>query len=360
MTRARDVSNLLGTSGTNGQVLTIDTNQNNGYAFENPAQYVSGKNFLINGNYDIWQKGTSISSFAQTSVDRWYTQDAGGATVSQQTTGAPAGSRYFCRVASTAAAGGANLYQFIETNNVAPMWGKTVTLSVKLRRNASMTANLAIVLYKSSTVDANINQHPANSIANVTITPSQLPTGTTSSDWYTATITAVVPNDGTANSVYAQISISANIPSGAYYEVAQAQLEIGSVATPFSRAGGTFQGELALCQRYFEKSYDQGTAIGALTAYGRVAGTGNAAAGTAGYLTAHFRYKVSKRVSPTFTAYDMVGASGKVTRTVIATADYNGNGYLVEGQGADGITILSSSGTAANLISFHFTADAEL
>jgi len=47
------------------------------------------------------------------------------------------------------------------------------------------------------------------------------------------------------------VQYNGTAPSGSVVDIAQAQVEIGSVATPFSRAGGTLSGELAACQRYF-------------------------------------------------------------------------------------------------------------
>jgi hypothetical protein len=215
----------------------------------------AGKNFAINGNFDIWQRGTSFAAAVVSAytADRWQiTSGTQTATISQQTTGAPNGSRYVLRNAYTSAGSYGNFYQGVETNNALQLSGKTVTLSIKIRKNATLTTDLNLVIAKSATVDAAYSA-TWTTVGQTTITNASMPTGTTSADWYTASVTATVPNDGTANSLRIGISEVSTQPSGAYWEISQAQLELGSVATAFTRCGGTIQGELSACQRYYAK-----------------------------------------------------------------------------------------------------------
>jgi hypothetical protein len=213
-----------------------------------------GKNLLVNGGADIWQRGTTFTNPGVSSYlfDRWLNQNSGASvTVSQQTTGTPNGSRYIVRVASTGASQYLNLAQLMETNMVAPLWGKASVFSVKLRRNAGMASAIDLYIQKSATVDAGTGA-TWTTISTTSIANASLPTGTTSADWFSATLTASIPNDGTANSLRVLVATTtANMASGHYWEMAQAQLELGSTATTFSRAGGTIQGELAACQRYY-------------------------------------------------------------------------------------------------------------
>ena len=252
MTRARDTS---------------QTQNNGGGAV---APYVAGKNFLINGGFDIWQRGTTGTATAgvYTPADRWVTQNGSSVTISRQTTGVPTNSQYCLRVASNGSAQFGNMSQIIETANVAPMWGKTVTLQVKIRKNSSFTPNMVIYLQKSATVDATTSSTWVD-VNFVTITNASLPSGITSTDWLTSSFPASVPSDGTANTLRVIVASDSTFNSGQYYETAQAQLEIGSVATPFSRAGGTLSGELAACQRYYwRQTAGVSFAILSLSGYG--------------------------------------------------------------------------------------------
>jgi hypothetical protein len=214
------------------------------------------QNFLINGGFDVWQRGTSFVNSGATAyvADRWNNANnaLGTHTITRQTNGAPVGSRYCIRTATTAATSYASKAQLIETNNVYPLLGKTVIFSVKLRRNSSFNSNLAIQILKSSTVDAAING-TFSSLASSTVANESLPTGTSSSDWFIASVTATIPSDGTANTLQVRVRETIAQGNGAYWEMAEAQLEIGSVATPFRRNALTIQAELAACQRYYAR-----------------------------------------------------------------------------------------------------------
>jgi hypothetical protein len=245
--------------GADGSYLVADSTQADGLNYAGPS-YIAGKNFLINGGFDIWQRGTSFVQSSNTAytADRFVSTSTNQMTISRQTTGVPAGSQYCLRMASGFTNSVSDFFQYIETANVVPLQGKTVTYSIKMRRNATNTSDSIILIQKSSTTDAG-GGASWSTISSATIANSLLPTGTGVADWYTASLTLTIPNDGTANSLRVYASTSAQIPNAAYLELAQLQLEVGSVATPFSRAGGTIQGELAACQRYYWRTTTVGS-----------------------------------------------------------------------------------------------------
>jgi hypothetical protein len=84
-------------------------------------------------------------------------------------------------------------------------------------------------------------------------------------------------------------SHTATFHSGAYLELANLQLELGKVATPFEHR--SYGEELALCQRYYEEGL----------------GYWNAAPG---YMRMYMPFTVQKRAAPTVNVYSSVGPSG--------------------------------------------------
>ena len=83
------------------------------------------------------------------------------------------------------------------------------------------------------------------------------------------------------------------------------QLEEGSIATPFElRPIGL---ELIMCQRYYEKSYNDAEAPGTITSAGGYHMTVGAA--TPWPSTATVQFRVVKRISPTITTYNPFAAN---------------------------------------------------
>ena len=141
------------------------------------------------------------------------------------------------------------------------------------------------------------------------------------------------------------------------------QIEAGSVATAFQTATGTIQGELAACQRYYAKSYAQGTAPATNgTANGLVFGAATATLASTAYVVS-VRTPVVMRTSPTITIYSFTtsqtGRVSDASGTDLA-AGSGGTNLIAD----SGFTVQNSSGgiiTAANGgFVLHYVASAEL
>ena len=131
------------------------------------------------------------------------------------------------------------------------------------------------------------------------------------------------------------------------------QMEIGPVATEFEQE--QISTTLSKCQRYFEKTYDQGTAVATATATGSIQFRGGNGDTAAGYTQTPLRYAVAKRATPTVAFYDTAGTSGHWTsaggvsgaRNIAALRSFS-----------TGFT--TNMGETFDQVNGHFTADAEL
>jgi hypothetical protein len=113
-----------------------------------------------------------------------------------------------------------------------------------------------------------------------------------------------------ANRAVGQLNLANAV--GNYWAVTGVQLETGTVATPFEVR--SIAQELALCQRYFEKSYDQSVVPGTITNIGNqgVSVYGSSGSITFSEASLYGIFKVTKRAQPTVTFYSgITGASGK-------------------------------------------------
>jgi hypothetical protein len=127
--------------------------------------------------------------------------------------------------------------------------------------------------------------------------------------------------------------------NGATFYLTGVQLEKGSTATSFDYR--PYSAELALCQRYYEKSYDIGTIASASTITGACKYVSPRTVNPSDDIFS-VCYLASKRSSPTVTIYSTTGASGNIRNISSATDVASGgvtsgeNSYSVRWSMTDG------------------------
>jgi hypothetical protein len=294
--------------------------------------YDGFKSKIINGAMVIDQRNAGASV---TPTDGVYTLDRWQASVSQtskltvqQNAGAvtpPAGFVNYLGVTSSStyavlAGDYFSINQCIEGLNSADLaWGtaSAATVTLSFRVYSSLTGTFGGVLRNSAATRSYPFTYTVSS-ANTWTTISVTIAGDTSGTWLTtngigirlliglgvgSTYSGTAGAWAGANYFSATGATSVVGTNGATFYITGVQLEKGSTATSFDyRPYGT---ELALCQRYFFKTNDVGSATGANGA--PLIGVGSATNGT---IVSGFRYSVQMRTTPTVVFTSSNGTSG--------------------------------------------------
>jgi len=277
----------LKTTYANGDVYSAsDVNDTNGTINLLQTSTLSrqaGKNAVINGAMEVAQYGTSTALASNAkgySPDRWKAAAFGSACVvsrqaTSDTTNLPT-IQYCVRMQRNSGQTGTNIIyvaQSLESINSIPFAGQAVTFSFYARRGAnySPTSNvLGAFLYSGTGTDQNWIDVAYTGQATVASGNATLTT-----TWQRFTYTGTVSASATELAVVFGATPTGTAGAADYFEVTGVQVELGSYATTFSRAGGTIQGELAACQRYYWRStggsaygpYGMGYGMTTTTAY---------------------------------------------------------------------------------------------
>jgi hypothetical protein len=240
--------------GADGTTLVANSSASTGVSWA--GNQAAGKNAVINGGMDFWQRGTSVNITTQGyTADRWYMQNYNNTTISRQVTGDTTNLpniQYCLRYVRNSGANSTNfmyMTQSLESSESIRFAGKTAVLSFYVRAGSGYTGGgfTGQVIYGTGT-DQNVIAGFTGQTAAFT-TSGITPTTT----WQKITVSGSISSSATQIAiVLGYTPVGSTAPANDYVEVTGVQLELGSAATTFSRAGGTLQGELAACQRYYQ------------------------------------------------------------------------------------------------------------
>jgi len=335
------------TSGLSGSGASSNSTTGNVFSQTGPF-----KNKIINGGMAVDQRNTGASQTFTAgaalayAVDRWYGYCTGANVTGQRVAGTGA-DQYRYRFTGASSVTAIGFAQRIEQLNSYDLNTTTATLSVDLAN--SLLTSVTWTAFYANTADT------FGTLASPTRT--QIATGT-------FTVTSTVTRYSASISIPAaattgiEIVFTVGAQTSGTWTIGDVQLEAGSSATAFERR--SFGQELALCQRYYQKTFAIDTAPaqnigrdGALETYA-------VRAATASGLSSYFRFSVPMRVTPTMTYFNPSAANSQA-RNLDTSSDCSSTGTDNMNQiGGKVVYTLPTSTVSTNLISVHWTASAEL
>ena len=235
--------------------------QSNGYVWtgvawdSTSAQPISlattapGYNAIINGSFDIWQRGTSFSNVSSVTytADRWWVGKDATATLNVTRESLTPGisstfgfeSEYSLRF-NVSSWTSLPVYLTTRVEDVRTLSGQTATLSYWAKSNVSVT-NTPLLVQAFGSGGSPVVATSLGSSASIT------------TSWQKFTHTFVLPSvSGKTIGAGSFIDLQVlRFSQAAVVDIAGVQLEEGAAATEFRRNAPSIQAELAACQRYY-------------------------------------------------------------------------------------------------------------
>lgn len=318
----------------------------------------------------LWQEGTTFNDIADDTyvADLWKVIHNGQTPdISQDIENGVA--RLRCLFDSAASQVG--FLQFLEAKDTLALQGKTLSFGIDLDNDSALAIDMRVALLGWSGTADSITSDVVSSWAtgNPTLatnweyisTPADLNSATVTR----LTFEGVSFSDTDINNLAVFVWTPDEQASGDDFKISKAKLEIGATATDF--VARTFAEELAIVQRFYEKSYELATAPGTNTntAVEQNITRAAVAGSTAGFLRDMMvNFMVRKRVAPTMVLYAQDGTANAITNVTAGVVNRTGATASLQSEKRMpqiGLDNTSAQAIAADdIIRFHYTADARL
>lgn len=344
------------------------------------------RNYLINGDFKVAQRGTTFTAATTPAndddtwlLDRWLLLSDGDdiVDVSQNTTAAnlPAGAYAAATLDVETANKKFGLAQIIESRSTARLFNGgsgRVSLSFKAKVTVGVTISAlrAGVLAWDDAADtvtsdivnawnaAGANPTPA---ANWTFENTPATLATLTSSWQTFSIEDIVLDTaGTTNLAVFIWTDDVTMDVGDILWITDIQLQNGPIATDY--APREFSADLAMCQRFYCKSFNYATTPAQSAGFDGVITYRTPAAGAAADQTIYVQYPVEMFKTPTVTFYNPNGANSN-WRNKTGGADSGASAVEANTGGTTGFgahNAAAAGDLAWEVIAVHYSAEGEM
>jgi len=211
---------------------------------------VDSENIIINGNFDVWQRGISFNKQGYT-ADRWFFSifeneyDSQGATATKcMTNGVLDNNSYGISLTNTVSGCYYSLLYVVPTEDVLPHQGEDMSMSYyAMSPNLSLSGNIYSAMYYTP--------HEDDALQDKTIISGSIVNTAISSGWTQYYSSFTVPSNARTLIFEIRPETTTGLAGNSKINFSQAKLELGFIPTQLTHK--SYASQLLSCEAFYQK-----------------------------------------------------------------------------------------------------------